>query len=149
MAELDGIGSQPACIERILNEKFLTLVVKPNGNCSIGNYSINDRKKLFKFDDNVSWSAISYSYEEYEGPISLVHKDNYRISKTWPSNHKLEQEKFKTKNALLFNQTATRIANNLDGDNLHCVIGTCAFVFDANTIFTESMLHILVEKNNH
>jgi len=128
-------------IEDIRNEKFLTLIIKIDGKCSIGNNSINDRNTQFNmYDAEVSWSAINYFGES----ITVIYKDDYRISKDNQDN--TDQKKFWGENKDLFNHLASRIANYFDQIHTNCILGTCAFIFDEPTNITDDMLQKLVEK---
>ncbi len=147
MAESIDIDYQALQTEKILNEKFLTLIIEVNGDYSIDYFSINDRRSFFNFDDDISSSAITYSNGQYREVVSLFHKDNYRITQNCPSqNDKLEQENFKMDNSALFNPIASLMANKLDNNDISCIIGDCAFVFEDTTMFAEVVLRELMEK---
>ena len=134
----------PEQIQRILNEEFLTLIVKIDGTYLIGMFSQLERDKHIKENYNeVSWSAITFENET----ISLFYKDDYRISAISATNKdKSNQLTFWIDNNNLYNSTASLIANELDNTNVNCIIGNCAFVFDHNTNFTKEKLDILIEK---
>ncbi len=131
----------------LLDEKFLTLVVKKDKSCTIGMFSMQERGME---NANNSWSVIHVGNEM----ISVIYADDYRIPKTQVHNNdnitdKNRQESFWRKNKTSFNQKASRIANHLDQQHVNCIIGDCAFVFEQPTSFTEASLQELVDQYRH
>lgn len=126
-------------MDQILNEKYLTMIIKQNGECTIGFLSMLERN----MGQTTGWYAISVSGEIVSVVIS---GDDYRIPKNPTQQEVLKQQHYLAQYGNQVNKKATEIANLWDRDCNNYIVGNCAFVFDTQTSFTESKLYELMKK---
>lgn len=128
-------------MDQILNEKYLTMVIKQNGDYTIGLLSMLERN----IGNATGWYTINVGVDK-EMISVIISGDDYRIPKIPTLKEIQNQKHFLSQNESMLNKKATEIANKWDPDCDNYIIGDCAFVFDDQTAFTESKLRELIKK---
>lgn len=136
-------------IEKILNEKYLMLIVKKDGQYLIDHLTFDQRDKEIEIEINKSpdYSVIGFGPDHLDESIILSYGKNYKVHKnTKDQKDFMCQNNFLIKNKEQHNYIATCIANHLDDTYINCIIGNCAFVVNDSTIITKTKLENLIEK---
>ena len=140
-------------------QKFPSLIIPFNENkinthdLTFKNLSVTERHCIMDIK-NVSWSTISFTYvndsksksKSEMFSISLVHCDNIRIPKFSSPEEQEMMENFRNDYGQYYNKRATELANKLDDDLEHCIVGNCAFILDeANQALQNKILSLMKE----
>lgn len=108
------------------------------------NLSVIERHAIMR-NPSTSWSVISFMSDNLsESLISVVHYDNIRINKISSPFEKEMLEEFRKDYGRLYNRKATELANMLDSELEHYIVGNCAFVLDDHNNALQSKILALL-----
>lgn len=120
-------------VHSCFNRKEPSLIIhyseEKNKHLQFKNLSVMERHVIMR-NDETSWSVISFEHDDHSTLISVIHWNNIRYPKILSPEEQEIMDCFRKDHGLLYNQKATELANKLDSELKHCIIGDCAFILD-------------------